>query len=57
MATNDGASAISLYFYCTLSIFRAENRCQNFSHGTETIKPCQEIVSPVDSFEYAVKYI
>jgi len=27
------------------------------AHGTETMKLCQEIVSPVDSFEYDKEYI
>ena len=28
-----------------------------FAHGTETMKLCQEIVCPVDSFEYDTKNI
>ncbi len=48
------ATSICISSYSVPSI---KNRMKNFSHGTETMKPCQEFLCPVDSFEYDMKCI
>jgi hypothetical protein len=53
---SNGASATSPCFSVPF-VHSIENRCQNVFHGTETMKLCQEIVCPVDRFEYGTKYI
>jgi hypothetical protein len=53
---SDGASATSPCFSLR-SVHSIENRCQNGFHGTETMKLCQEIVCPEDSFKYDEKCV
>ena len=55
-ATSDDTLAASL---CISSCFvpSIKSRMKNFAHGTEIMKPCQEFLCPVDSFEYDMKCI
>jgi hypothetical protein len=39
------------------SVHPIESHCQNVFHGTETMKLCQEVVGPMDSFKYDEKYV
>jgi hypothetical protein len=53
---NDGASATSPCF-SVHSVHPIENLCQNVFDGTETMKLCQEVVCPADSFKYDEKCV
>ena len=49
-ATSEGISATSFALLSAASL-RLRIVVKKFGHGTEIMKPCQEIVCPVDIFE------